>query len=185
MILLNPGKNKRRVVELPGDTVDTNLQRWLKDHAPSGGIDTLDPAITISAAARITGLSDSALRKYESAGLIIYHRTAGNVRMLCIEDLGRIQMIQHLIKKRGLNLEGLLRLWALLPCWEFKDCDREKNKDCPALRDSERPCWVLHNEQNGCEDWSCRKCEVYRFGAYCTEDMKEVLRNIQNPEAGK
>ena len=59
--------------------MDEDLSRWLKEHAPAVGIDNLAPAITISAAARITGLSDSALRKYESAGLILYHRTSGNV----------------------------------------------------------------------------------------------------------
>ncbi len=161
--------------------MDGDLSRWLKKRAPAAGIDNLAPAITISAAARLTGLSDSALRKYESAGLILYHRTPGNVRMLCVEDLERIQLIQHLIKKRGLNLEGILRLWALLPCWEFKKCSPEIFEKCPAFKDSERPCWVLLAEKSGCEGESCRTCEVYRFGAYCTEDLKVLLRSVQSP----
>lgn len=153
-------------------------KRWLMDHAPRKGIDALAPVISISAAARITGLSDSALRKYESAGLIIFHRTAGNVRMLCVEDLERIELIQCLIKERGLNLEGILRLWALLPCWEFKRCQPESREHCPAMHDSERPCWVLLSGEKGCEGKLCRTCEVYRFGAYCTEDLKVLLRRL-------
>lgn len=157
-------------------------RRWLKNHAPKQGIDALAPAISISAAARLTGLSDSALRKYESAGLIIYHRTAGNVRMLCVEDLERIKLIQRLIKRRGLNLEGILRLLALLPCWEFKQCSLKSRQSCPAMHDSDRPCWVLCSEEQGCEGQSCRTCEVYRFGAYCTEDLKVLLRSLQGTE---
>lgn len=162
--------------------MDDDLSRWLKDHAPRQAFDNLAPAITMSAAARITGLSDSALRKYESAGLIIYHRTAGNVRMLCVEDLERIQLIQRLIKKRRLNLEGILRLWALLPCWEFKQCREESRKNCPAIHESDRPCWILLEDEKGCEEWSCRTCEVYRFGAYCTEDLKDILHGLQRSE---
>ncbi len=163
--------------------MESDISQWLKDHAPKKGIDTLAPVINISAAARLTGLSDSALRKYESAGLIIYDRTAGNVRMLCVEDLERIQLIRHLIKRRGLNLEGILRLWALLPCWEFKKCKTRTREKCPASQESDRPCWVLLSEDKGCEGETCRTCEVYRFGAYCTEDLKVLLRNLQRSES--
>lgn len=155
------------------------LSQWLKEYAPKAGFNKLEPVISMSAAARITGLSNSALRKYESAGLILFHRTSGNVRMLCIEDLDRIQLIQHLIKKRGLNLEGIRRLWALLPCWEFRRCSPETLEKCPANKDSERPCWVLLREKQGCEGELCRTCEVYRFGAYCTEDLKMLLRSMK------
>ena len=159
-----------------------DLKSWLEQHAPEGRINGLTPVINISAAARLTGLSDSALRKYESAGLIIYHRTEGNVRMLCLEDLERIKIIQHLIKKRGLNLEGILRLWALLPCWEFRKCSQQTFEDCPAAKDSERPCWVMLREQRGCEGVDCRICEIYRFGAYCTEDLKSLVLSLQRRE---
>ena len=162
-----------------------DLAQWLKDHAPKTGIDHLAPLITISVAARMTGLSDSALRKYESAGLIIFHRTEGNVRMLCIEDLERIRLIQHLIRKRGLNLEGILRLWALLPCWEFRKCSRDTLEGCPALSDHDRPCWVALSDEKGCEGESCRTCEVYRFGAYCTEDLKALVHNLITAEKYK
>ncbi|MCX6641721.1 MAG: MerR family transcriptional regulator [bacterium] len=159
-----------------------DLSRWLEGHAPQQGLDHLAPVISISAASAITALSNSALRKYESAGLIIFHRTSGNTRMLCIEDLERIKVIQHLIKRCRLNLEGILRLWALLPCWEFKRCSLSSRAECPALKDSDRPCWVSHQKSKGCEGQSCRTCEVYRFGAYCTEDLKSLLVSLQESE---
>ncbi len=159
--------------------MDGDLKRWLQDHAPEVGLDPLAPLINISAAARLTGLSDSALRKYEAAGLIIFHRTDGNVRMLCLEDLERIRIIQHLIRNKGLNLEGILRLWALLPCWEFRRCREATFRNCPAASESDRPCWVLLREQRGCEGVDCRVCEVYRFGAYCTEDLKSLVQSLQ------
>lgn len=159
--------------------MENDLKSWLQDHAPDVGLDQLAPLINISAAARLTGLSDSALRKYEAAGLIIYHRTKGNVRMLCLEDLERIRIIQHLIKKKGLNLEGILRLWALLPCWEFHQCDKATFLKCPAAQESDRPCWVLLKQQRGCEGVDCRTCEIYRFGAYCTEDLKSLVHKLQ------
>ncbi len=158
--------------------MENDLTQWLKDHAPGGHIDKLAPVINISAAANMTGLSDSALRKYESAGLIIFYRTQGNIRMLCVEDIERINLIKHLIKKRGLNLEGIRRLWALLPCWEFRKCSKETLDNCPAINDSDRPCWVSLGDQKGCEGQSCRTCEVYRFGAYCTEDLKALIHNL-------
>ncbi|MBU0519465.1 MerR family transcriptional regulator [bacterium] len=159
--------------------MDYDFKNWLKDRAPKGRLDQLAPVIGISAAAKLTKLSDSALRKYEATGLIIYHRTAGGSRMLCIEDLERIRIIQHLIKKKGLNLEGILRLWALLPCWEFRKCDEQTLESCPAAKDSDRPCWVVLREAKGCEGVDCRTCEVYRFGAYCTEDLKSLVHGLQ------
>ena len=169
-------------VNYPVKTMADDLQDWLKEHAPREGFDKLAPAITISAAARMTGLSESALRKYESNGLIIYERTGGNMRMLCVEDIERIRWIQHLIKKRSLNSEGILRLWALLPCWDLKRCSPKARENCPATKDSERPCWVLHSDEKGCDAFTCRTCEVYRFGAYCTEDLKVLLRGFQKPD---
>jgi len=136
--------------------------------------------MAIGAAARLTGLSESALRKYEAAGLIIYHRTPGNRRMLALEDLERIRLIQSMIKNKGLNVEGILRLLTLIPCWELKKCSREERDICPASVDSRRPCWVLRENKGCMGEPDCRCCEVYRFGAYCTEDLKSLIAAFYN-----
>ncbi len=139
----------------------------------------LDPVITIGEAAQITGLSDSSLRKYEAAGLIHYARTRGGYRMLSAEDLERVRMIQQLIKRKGLTLEGIRRLWALLPCWEFKGCSEVERANCGVVKESRNePCWVIQNYEGCCGEETCRRCEVYRTAATCTEDLKSLVFDL-------
>ena len=154
------------------------LSNWLTEHAPHVVMKPNDPVMSIGAATSITGLSESALRKYEAAGLIIFHRTPSNRRMLSLEDIERIRMIQNLIKNEGLNLEGILRIWTLIPCWNLKNCGDSYREECPAMTDSRRPCWVLMKNQGCAGEPNCLDCEVYRFSAYCTEDMKSLVRSI-------
>lgn len=140
----------------------------------------LDAVITIGEAARMTGLSDSTLRKYESAGVIRYARTGGGYRMLSLEDLERVRLVQHLIKAKGLTLAGIRRLWSLLPCWEFKGCTEEDRALCEVVKSRERqdPCWVIQDFQGSCDQTKCRSCEVYRTAASCTEDLKGMLFDL-------
>lgn len=150
------------------------FSHWLNRHAPVSEISIEDPVMTIGEAARITGLSKSALRKYEANGLIIFHRTQTNRRLVSLEDLERIRIIQQLVKQKRLNLEGILRLWALLPCWELKLCTETDRKTCTAITDPIRPCWI-HNRNEGCAIISkCSECNIYRFSAYCTDDIKSL-----------
>jgi MerR family transcriptional regulator/heat shock protein HspR len=144
--------------------------------------DPLAPAYPIGEAARATGLSESALRKYEAAGLIHYYRTSGGYRMLSDEDLGRIRLIQHLIKQKGLNLEGIKRLWAMLPCWELKGCEGENRTACPIMNGAMEPCWVIFKNEGCCDERECRTCEVYRLAAHCTEDLKRLVFHLKTGE---
>lgn len=157
------------------------LRRWVEEHAPSSNEKVLEPVMTIGEAARITGLSESALRKYESAGLITYHRSSGNVRVLSHEDLQRIGAIQELIKHEGLNLEGIRRLWSLLPCWELKGCTEEDREACSCLCHEHRPCWTVCRERHYRGSEQCRRCEVYRMATSCTEDIKFLVHNAARP----
>ncbi len=162
-----------------------NLEHWIKQHAPRSGVNINDPVLSIGSAAKITELSESALRKYESAGLILFYRTETNRRMVSLEDLERIRLIQNLVKNKGLNLEGILRLWTLVPCWELKRCTEQDRRECRATVDSERPCWVLMENKGCAGETDCRSCEVYRFGAYCTEDLKSLIVKLLNPDQEK
>ncbi len=161
------------------------LSTWLKEHAPVTGVKINDPVMSLGTASNITGLSESALRKYEVTGLIIFHRNDTNRRMVSLEDIERIRMIQNLIKKQGLNSEGILRLWTLFPCWDLKECSSEEREDCQATVDSQRPCWVLMKNKGCMSELDCRNCEVYRFGAYCTEDLKSIIRESFNSKKQK
>jgi MerR family transcriptional regulator/heat shock protein HspR len=136
------------------------------------------PVISIGTAAGMVGLSVSALRKYEREGLLIFFRTDTGRRLLSYSDLRRIKMIQQLINDIGLNIEGIRRLLALLPCWELKPCAPEEKERCPAFIDPKSPCWMLDESLCARKGADCRLCGVYRYGAYCADAMKSVVHHI-------
>jgi DNA-binding transcriptional MerR regulator len=137
----------------------------------------MDPLISIGTLAEKIGLSVSAIRKYEVAGLIIPHRTNSGHRMFSYEDITRIQVIQHMIKELGFNTEGIRRLQALLPCWNLLPCDKKIRDDCLAFKDKTKPCWLMKDAHCTLQGNECRDCIVYRFGTLCIEDIKELLYN--------
>jgi len=140
----------------------------------------IDPLISIGALADKVGLSVSAIRKYEVAGLIIPHRTNAGHRMFSLEDITRIRVIQHMIKEIGFNTEGIRRLQALLPCWDLLPCEKKVRDKCPAYRDNSKPCWMMMDAHCSLQGNECRDCIVYRFGSLCIEDIKELLHNQSN-----
>jgi MerR family transcriptional regulator/heat shock protein HspR len=138
------------------------------------------PMISIGTAAKMVDLSVSAIRKYEREGLLLFHRTPTGRRLLSMADVRRIKAIRHMLKSLGLNIEGLRRLLALLPCWNIRDCDRSICESCRAFYDPIGPCWML--EETACtrRGVNCRECDVYQFGAYATERLKMLIRPETN-----
>ena len=140
--------------------------------------DYSDPVMTIGTFAEKVSLSVSAVRKYENESLIIAHRTASGHRLFSREDIDRIRNIQRLIQQVGLNIEGIRRLQALLPCWDLLPCTQEKRQECPAYQDNARPCWMIKGldckPSHGNE---CRECVIYRFGSVCTEEIKSLIHD--------
>jgi len=138
--------------------------------------DFSEPVMPIGTLAEKVGLSDSAIRKYENASLIIAHRTSSGHRRFSHEDTDRILNIQRMIQVLGLSIRGIRRLQALLPCWELLPCNEKKRAKCQAFQDNTRPCWMIKGlECAGKHRNSCRECGVYRFGSLCTEEIKTVL----------
>ena len=84
-------------------------------------------------------------------------------------------MIQHMINDLGLNIEGIRRILALLPCWDLKLCSSKKKAKCAALGNESQPCWMSNSAQLARNGVDCRVCEVYRYGAYCAVTMKMLL----------
>ncbi len=123
----------------------------------------------------MVNLSVSALRKYEKEGLLLYHRTDTGRRLLSRADVERIKIIQYLISGLGLNLEGIRRLLALLPCWKLRPCTSEQKSTCAAAASPLRPCWSVMAAADDRRRVECRQCHVYRHGAYCTGVIKSLL----------
>ena len=88
-----------------------------------------------------------------------------------------VNMIQHMIQELGLNIEGIHRMQALLPCWDLLPCKAEIRNSCPAYKDNTRPCWMLKGLDCVAQGNECRRCVVYRFGSLCTEDIKRLLHD--------
>jgi MerR family transcriptional regulator/heat shock protein HspR len=143
------------------------------------GSDSLEghPLISIGPLSRRVGLSVSSIRKYETEGLVIPFRTPSGRRLFSREDVDRVRNIQHMIQNLGLNLAGIRRIQALLPCWNLLPCERDRRDACEAYRDSTRPCWMTRGVGCTPQGNECRKCAVYRFGSLCTEDIKRVLHD--------
>jgi MerR family transcriptional regulator/heat shock protein HspR len=136
---------------------------------------TEDPVISIGVLAQRVGLSVSAVRKYENEGLILAHRTDGGRRLFCHEDIARIRHIQHLIQDLGLNIEGIRRMQALVPCWDLLPCSAETRARCPASVENSRPCWAMKGLDCAGQGNACRQCVVYRLGSLCTDDIKLLV----------
>jgi hypothetical protein len=146
--------------------------------------DTEDPWLSIGAVARKVGLSVSTVRYYETEGLIIAHRENSGRRLFSLEDVRRTANIKHLIQDLGLNIEGIRRMQALLPCWDLFPCDEKTRDQCPAFLDVRQPCWRIKGLACAPKGNECRGCIVYRFGSRCTEHIKLLVYNqYHSPDA--
>ena len=61
----------------------------------------------ISVAAELAGVHPQTLRIYERKGLLSPKRTSGNTRRYSEGDIARLQTIQDLTQRRGVNLAGV------------------------------------------------------------------------------
>lgn len=150
---------------------------------PGAQPDDDSPVISIGVLAERVGLSVSAVRKYENEGLIIAHRTASGRRLFSQEDIRRVQNIQHMIQDLGLNLEGIRRMQALLPCWDLYPCRAETRGNCPAYQENTRPCWMFKGLDCAPQGNECRRCVVYRLGSMCTEEIKRLLHDHDDSDS--
>jgi MerR family transcriptional regulator/heat shock protein HspR len=122
-------------------------------------LDQERPVYTIGTAAEILGVHPRTLRLYEDAGLLRPARK-NNRRFYTPNDLTWINCIRYMIHEEGLNQEGLRRLLALIPCWQFKACPSEAKEQCAARADRSTPCWDLARREDD-ESKECYRCAVY------------------------
>ena len=138
-----------------------------------------EPLLTIGVAAKKLNVAVPTLRMYEKAGLVIPYRNETGRRMYSIADLKRVNFVKRLIKAEGLNLAGIRRLMAILPCWELKPCTMALKEKCPAYNDCKIMCWMLPATSCKISDRSCRDCSVYLKSFETTDNIKQVLKNTK------
>ncbi len=137
---------------------------------------TTEPIISIGTLAEKLNVSVSTLRKYEAEGLLISHRTESGHRLFSVEDIDRVKKIQYMIQDVGLNIEGIRRMQAMLPCWDIRPCTEDEKKVCPAYSDKSKPCWMNKVSECGNDQIeTCRTCIVYRVGSQSVEEIKDFV----------
>lgn len=120
------------------------------------------------------------IRMYEREGLLLTAKTASGQRLFDDADVHWIGCIRRLIKEKGLNLEGIRRLLALIPCWQLRPCSEDERKNCPAYLNATLPCWMIKAELFGnCASSHCRECPVYQSASNC-DNLKILLRQASN-----
>lgn len=138
-----------------------------------------DPIYTISNAAKLLNVSVYTLRMYEREGLLLPYRKSSNQRLYSELDLERVRCIQRTISDDKINIEGIRRILALLPCWSIIGCSKEDRNGCAYFNNYTQPCWMINHNNNTCSDRECRECEVYNSFGSCAsikDKIKELLQ---------
>lgn len=101
--------------------------------------------------------------------------------MFSLHDLERLGCIRTMITEHAMNLQGIKRIMALIPCWELKGGLDEECKKCQAYYEAHGPCWSLSNVGEKCKLEDCRSCKVYQVNMTCSK-LKEVIFGHKRPE---
>jgi MerR family transcriptional regulator/heat shock protein HspR len=137
----------------------------------------------IGQVAEMLGISVPTLRMYEREGLLIPIKSSGGTRYFSESDIQWIRCIRRMITELGLNLEGIRRLLALIPCGELTDCGHCEARTCDVSTDATRPCWMKDARPCKQNRTECYACPAYRYSVNC-ENLKNLfeirLRQLTN-----
>jgi MerR family transcriptional regulator, heat shock protein HspR len=151
-------------------------------------IEMHEPVFTIGVIAKKLDIAVQTIRLYEQEGLIIAYKTETGRRMYSMHDLERLKCIRSMITEKGMNLQGIKRIMALIPCWEFRGGLDDQCLKCPAYYEANGPCWSISNVSEKCKLEDCRSCHVYKINMTCSK-LKEVIfghrRNLYNGQNRK
>jgi len=129
----------------------------------------------IGEVARQMDVAVETIRVYEREGILLTEKSSTGQRIFNDNDIHWISCIRRLIREQGMNMEGIRRLLALMPCWEWRPCSEEERNSCQAVRSGEGPCWTMrHCVPESCRGQNCRECNVYQNAIRC-ENLKPRL----------
>ncbi|MCB0750032.1 MAG: MerR family transcriptional regulator [Ignavibacteriae bacterium] len=140
-------------------------------------IDSNNPIYTISNAAKLLDISVHTLRMYEREGLLIPFRKNSNQRLYSDKDLERVKCIKKTINEDKINIEGIRRVLALLPCWAIIKCSKKDRENCEFYSSHTKTCWMINHTNNICKDRNCRDCDVYQSFGSC-DSIKNKLKDL-------
>ncbi|MGB9668266.1 MAG: MerR family transcriptional regulator [Thermosulfidibacteraceae bacterium] len=87
----------------------------------------------IGIVSRLLSVHPRMLRIYEREGLVNPVRIGGK-RYYSYSDLQKLRCIRLLLEE-GVNIKGVKRLFALVPCWRVINCPAKKREDCAHYRE--------------------------------------------------
>lgn len=137
-------------------------------------LDNHAPVLTIGVVATEVGVSAQAIRLYEAEGLVLPVKTETGRRMYSIHDVERLKCVRRMINEHGLNIAGIKRLMALIPCWDYRGGLDGQCKGCSVYTEMVGPCWSVRQVGAKCHGQDCRECDVYRLEVHC-EELKQMV----------
>lgn len=99
--------------------------------------DYTEPVYTISIAAKFLKVCPDTLRIWERKGLIKPSRLGKN-RFYSQCDIERLEYIKDLIQRKRINIQGVINILNITPCWELKKCKPSEKNACLVYRKQSR-----------------------------------------------
>lgn len=135
--------------------------------------------------ARKLNVSVETIRTYEREGFLVPIKTATGQRLFNERDVEWAQCIRSLIRKEGLNFEGIRRLLGLVPCWDLRPCSQKERSECVVFKATPtKPCWMMQSQiPLSCRSDDCRSCNMYIKATQC-DNLKSLLFDLKHKKNG-
>jgi MerR family transcriptional regulator/heat shock protein HspR len=140
-------------------------------------IESTTPVYTLSTASALSGIPVHSIRQYIDKGLIIPFKKESNRNLFSQIDILRLKYINSLLNEGGLNIAGIRKLFAVIPCWAVRKCSAGERNTCLAYDGDANPCWEASEKGTLCKNTDCRECDVYRI-VENYPDVKSFLKTL-------
>lgn len=100
-----------------------------KPAKPPSGRREAERLFTTGETAKLLKVCPATLRIWERKGLIKARRLGKN-RLYFASDIELLETIKELIRKSGLNIEGVRALLNVPKCWDVKKCSPRMRSSC-------------------------------------------------------
>jgi MerR family transcriptional regulator/heat shock protein HspR len=140
-------------------------------------VESTTAVYTLSTTSTLSGIPVHSIRQYIDKGLIIPFKKESNRNLFSQVDILRLKYINSLLNEEGLNIAGIRKLLAIIPCWVVRDCSKMERGKCQAYQSDSYPCWEASEKGTLCKNTNCRECDVYRI-VEKYPDMKSFIKTL-------
>jgi MerR family transcriptional regulator/heat shock protein HspR len=140
-------------------------------------VESITAVYTLSTTSTLSGIPVHSIRQYTDKGLIIPFKKESNRNLFSQVDILRLKYIHKLLNEDGLNIAGIRKLFAIIPCWAIRKCSAGERETCQAYHSDDNPCWESSEKGTLCKNTNCRECNVYRI-VENYPDVKSFLKTL-------